>query len=557
MASFGTLVGAPICFEKADDVLHGGVLCALPALLAFGLLRHSRRLFSFTDAFYPLETIFLALAFLALARVRSFEALRYQSPGEWGKLLGLDRIPEVKTLREKVGCLCQSKDTVEQWSAKLSQEWMEEDPEQAGVLYVDGHVRVYHGKMAHLPKRYVSRQRMRMRGMIDYWVNAMDGQPFFAVSRTVDPKIVQVLEEEILPRLLQEVPHQPSAQELEADPLRHRLVIVFDREGYSPDFIQRAWAQRVAVVTYQKRTAANDLSPWEQTQFQTYEVTLVNREKVPMLLAERRICLSNGMEVREVRELEPGGYQTSVITSDFQHSLTQIASMVFARWCQENFFKYMMEHYSLDQLVEYAAEPLPETTKIVNPAWRQLDQKIRREHALLRKDQATLGAQSVPENPSGQEWTQFSHNNGQLLQSIENRAATIKQCKVQRKALPRHITLQDLPQECRFQQLASAKKRFVDTVKLLCYRAETAMVYTLREKLKRTEDARALARQIFQTAVDLRPDKDNKILTVRLHPLTTVGHDHILKHLCEELNATETEFPGTDLCLKFEVLGPS
>jgi hypothetical protein len=79
----------------------------LPALLALGLLRHSREHFSLPAGFYPLETIFLTVAFLALGRVQSLEALRYEPPGEWGKILGLDRVPEVRTLREKLGLLCQ------------------------------------------------------------------------------------------------------------------------------------------------------------------------------------------------------------------------------------------------------------------------------------------------------------------------------------------------------------------------------------------------------------------------------------------------------------------
>ena len=100
LASLGELQAAPIRFEGAQDVAKGGVLCALPALLALGLLRHSQKHFQLPAGYYPLETIFLSIAFLALGRVASLEALRYEPPGEWGKLLGLDRIPEVRTLRE-------------------------------------------------------------------------------------------------------------------------------------------------------------------------------------------------------------------------------------------------------------------------------------------------------------------------------------------------------------------------------------------------------------------------------------------------------------------------
>ena len=138
---------------KLDGVPQGGVLCALPALLAFGLLRHTREAFSLPAGYYPLESYFLALGFLALARVASLESLRYEPPGEWGKLLGLDRIPEVRTLRGKLGQLCQPRGRAQRWSQTLSQEWMAGSAESVGTAYVDGHVRVYHGRLTKLPRR--------------------------------------------------------------------------------------------------------------------------------------------------------------------------------------------------------------------------------------------------------------------------------------------------------------------------------------------------------------------------------------------------------------------
>src|ERR1700690_457967 len=77
------------------------------------------------------------------------------------------------------------------WAARLSQRWMAEDPESAGTLYVDGHVRPYHGSAARLPKHYVPRQRLCLRATTDYWVNAMDGKPFFVVHQPVDPGLLK------------------------------------------------------------------------------------------------------------------------------------------------------------------------------------------------------------------------------------------------------------------------------------------------------------------------------------------------------------------------------
>ena len=91
---------------------------------------------------------------------------------------------------------------------------------------------------------------------------------------------------------------------------------------------------------------------------------------------------------------------------------------------------------------------------------------------------------------------------------------------------------------------------------MISYRAETSMAATVREKLARSDDARAFLRQVFNTEADLIPDLKAKTLTVRLHHLTQAVHDVAASYLCEELTATETTFPGTDLRLVYQIGSP-
>jgi prepilin-type processing-associated H-X9-DG protein len=151
-AALGMLPGgAPALFEPCHDVAFGGMLCALPALVSNGLLRHVGSALKELTGYYTTLQVLLLLAYMALGRIKTVEQLQYHSPGELGKLLGLDRVPEVRCLRNKLAALSED-GAPEKWSRVLSKEWMEASPELAGVLYVDGHVRVYHGgKTARCP----------------------------------------------------------------------------------------------------------------------------------------------------------------------------------------------------------------------------------------------------------------------------------------------------------------------------------------------------------------------------------------------------------------------
>src|SRR6202790_3906172 len=237
-AAMGELEAAPVIFEAAQDVPEGGVLLALPALLAVGLLRHSAE-YSLPPGFYGQSSVMILLALMALARISSLEQLRYQAAGEWGNLLGLDRVPEVRTLRHKIKLLCREQGRAARWNAALAQEWIGQQPAgpNSGLaFYIDGHVRVYHGNLTKLPRHYVPRERFYLRATVDYWVNALEGQPFCYFNQAVDHGLVQAMRGEVLPWLEANVSlSAEQRQRVAADPRVPRFTVIFDREGYSPD----------------------------------------------------------------------------------------------------------------------------------------------------------------------------------------------------------------------------------------------------------------------------------------------------------------------------------
>ena len=544
-AAVGLAESATTRFESGHDVQLGGLLVGLPALCANGLLSGLGRHLRLPKGFYSALHILLTLGFMALGRIRRPEGLRHIPPGEFGKVIGIDRVPEVRTLREKISLMA-STGNPGAWMKELSKSWMASDPEEAGYLYVDAHIRVYHGAEANLPRRYVSRQKLCLRGTSDYWVNDAVGRPFFVVSKAVTEALADTLLKDIVPELLNSVPQQPSRDELSADPQLHRFVIVFDREGATHSLLSALWKHRIGAITYRK----NVKDAWPEAEFAEQEVPIPGGGSARMKLALRETLLTSGKDslpVSEVRRLAPTGHQTAVITSARHLGSMVIGGRMFSRWCQENFFAYMMQHYDIDGLIEYGAESLPGTVVVVNPARRALEKKIASARSIERKLQA--------------EWAKLGLANGadvqkkaEATEAIQVHQAQLAQLREQRKTTPKNVPISSLPQAERPTQLLPLNKMLSDTVKMIAYRAETALVGLLKQHLTKEDEARALIRELFVSSADIAPDDVAKTLTIRIHRMANPAHDKAIAALLEEITQQEFQHPETGAKMIFALV---
>ena len=555
LAAVGMLNGAPVRFDPCRDVPFGGVLCALPSLMANGLLDGADRLLNPLKGYYSAVHVLVLMGFMALCRIRTAEKLRSEAPGEFGKLLGLDRIPEVRCLRRKLSALA-GDGAAERWAAHLSRQWMQTAPAAVGTLYVDGHVRVYHGSQSALPRRYVSRQRLCLRGTTDYWVNDALGLPFFVVEKPVDPGLLAVLRADIVPRLLRDIPAQPSEQELEGNPHLCRFVLVFDREGYSPAFFAEMWHRhRIACVTYHKHPRGR----WPVEWFRPETLTMADGQIVTVPLAEMGSVVGTGhdeMWMREVRKLTDSGHQISLISTAFNVPHTDLAARLFTRWCQENFFKYMMQHFALDLLGEHATAPLPDTERVVNPVWRELNRRRSSVQGKLttrcaRFTGMTLNPEPETSRARFRKWTQ---RKAELLEEIEQYQEELEQVKATLGSTEHYIRWDQLPEEHRFERLAPTRRHLIDTVRMIAYRAETAMVPLLLDRHTDSSAARTILQALFRTPADIIPEPEQHRLRVCLHRASRPATDRRLRRLCHMLNDTQTPYPGTDLTLTYEMV---
>ena len=536
LARMGQLQEAAPAFVAAEAVRYGGAMLALPAMLALGLLEAGEHAYgSLKNGFYGLRATLLILTFMALLRLRAPEQLQGHPPGELGVLLGLDRAPEVKTLRRKLWELT-ARQQAAQFSRQLTQRWVSENAEAVGLLYVDGQVRPYHGTTHKLPKAWVARRRMCMPATTDIGVNQQDAQPLFVVSAAANDKLLAMLRQEILPQVRELVGER-------------RVTLAFDREGWSPTFFQEVFVQGFDVLTYRKGAYAN----WRKQAFRTVEA-LIDGRAVSYELAERSIRVLPGLRMREVRRWCENGHQTSIVTTRTDWPIEVVAYRMFERWTQENFFRYMRQHFALDALVNYPVEPADPDRTIPNPKRKVLAKALRASRAALQELEQTYGQQARA-NPEAQRPTMrgFKIAQAKLSRQLLEAEAKCEKLRSRFAQLPKRVALNTLLDEAEIVRLAPEAKHLTDTIKMLAFRAETALVRCLTLNGVRTEgDGRALVREMLLSSADIVPQADEHRLLVRVHSLANPRHNKALAKLCETLNALELRYPGTDLTLLYE-----
>ncbi len=539
------LQNAEISFDSCESIEFGGVLLLLPFLIANGLLSYKKYYSQRLSGYYDFDSAILTVAFMYLCRIKSVEQLKHYSPGEMGKLLGLDRIPEARCLRGIIKELSVQERTSE-WNAYLSKEWINQ--EDASIYYIDGHVQVYHGHLANLGKKHVSRQKLCLPGMVEFWVNNADGLPYFYITGQVNEKLQEMITTQLAPRLLELTDGRVSHQELDADELLPRFTLVFDREAYSPTFFKHLWdCFRIAVITYRK----NVKDQWDEEDFSAYDID--TEVGTTMELCEKQVEL-NGVELREVRRLTDTGHQTSVITTNYKMTTDLIALYMFSRWSQENFFRYMRQEYDIDRIIQYGVDELDQSIMVVNREYSNLSYKLKKLRERKARCQAKLYV-LVEENVEG-EMEQTEKNIEDQLdyrQKIESLEAEEQEIMDQRKQQPYRISIGEMPEHARYNKLKTESKHLQNIIKIICYRAETAIANLLAGYYRKSSnEIRALVKSIIFAKADLYPDYQTKTLTVKLNSLATPRDNMAIREICQTLNDYEAVFPGTRLKLFFK-----
>ena len=534
-AALGLLDDAVPMFAHSPSVPRAGALLAIPAIIESGVLEVAHEVYgNIGPAFYGLRTTIVAFILLSLMRIKRPEAVKEYAPSDLGRVLGLDRAPEVKTIRRKLARLAKI-DQAERFGLELAQRRVAAHGRMMGFLYVDGHVRVYHGKHA-IPKAHVTQMRMAAPATTDYWVNDRKGDPLFVVTAEANAWMTKML-----PVILKEVRTLFGA--------RRRITIVFDRAGYSPKLFAKLVAEGFDILTYRKYRTRKVA----EKRFVLRKAILQGR-KVEYRLHDQPVRFLKGkLRLRQVTRLTGNGHQTPILTSRFDLRDIEVAYRMFERWRQENFFKYLQAEYAIDALSDYEVEPDDPTRSVPNPAWRAADRELRAARTALAKLEGTYGAVAL-DNREGHRPTMrgFKIAHGKQGKQIRDARALVAKLKSKRAATDKRVPVAEALGDQPIVKLSTERKHLTNVLKLVAYQVESELLGLLRPHYARCEDeGRTLVQTVLQSSAAIEPTKDE--LRVTLAPLSSPHRSRVLAALCEVLNKKNVVFPGTELRMTYSV----
>jgi hypothetical protein len=545
LARLGLLDDAAPLFGNQEELPRAGVLLAVPVLQAHGGLEVFARVFgSIGPAFYGLRTTVLSLVLLALLRIKRPENVKEYSAEQLGRLLGLDRVAEVKTLRRKLTQLAE-RGQGHALMNELARLRVAQNEERVAFLYLDGHVREYSGK-APLAKTKKAQRSVATCAATDTWLHDADGAPLLVVTSEMNAGLTQVLE--------------PIVREAKALlPVDRRLTVLFDRGGWSVRLFARLSALGVDVITYRKgkrrlvpRSRFSVQRVQEDGQDKTYWLYDQPRVRVGRLRPHRRRRPAGAPEylwLRQITVLRDDGRQTVIVTNRTDLTAVEVVRRMFRRWRQENYFKYMAEEFALDALVEYGVEEVSAEATRPNPERKRVAKQRQQAKAEVSRLRAELGAEAATnqeqQRPTMRGFKVAQAGLRQQLAQAELRAQALAE---QLRQLPQRVSAEGL------KTLRKEKKLIVDAIKIIAYQCETALQDRLHKHYARAGDeGRTLLQAAFQSSASLEVTETELKITIATQ--SSPHRSEALAKLCGELDADIVYYPGSSLRVRLAVAG--
>ena len=311
-------------------------------------------------------------------RFRSIEGFKTALRRDFGMLLGLPAIPSVQTLRTQVAGLAESVEP-DMVMKKLLEAFVQLEPVWEGAYYLDGHFCPYSGKHP-LPKGWNARRRLAEPGQTDVYVHDATGRALFFINRPLNNHLAKVV-----PKILEEIRSVAKDE---------KILVIFDRGGYSGPLFKQLSDAGIGFITYLKGRKAKRRFPsarFERRWWEVVDPAGINKTKRCVYSIYEKGTRVSGAGMLRTLVLEDEEGQIPVLTNCAEMASAKLVHLLKMRWRQENSFKYLSEHYGVEQLIQYGADYHKDQRLVDNPKRVALRRQIEQLQMEIVFKEAELG----------------------------------------------------------------------------------------------------------------------------------------------------------------------
>ncbi len=546
LARWGLLgEGAAPVFTPGARYPLAGLLLALPALEGTGLLAAAREVYGrLRDGFYGLTATLLTLVFLALAGEPRAEGATRVPPAALGRVLGLDRAPEVKTIRRKLGELAAAGRAAELQLA-IARHHAGTWPDELGFLYIDGHTRAYFGTRD-VQKMHIARMKHPGPATEETWVTDATGDPMLVVMAEPSSSLAAQVKDLL-----------PDLRAVCGD--RRDVTLCFDRGGWSPDLFAAVTDAGFGLLTYRKAQAGKEIPAIDGEKFTpvTFAGNDGRARTCDLADTDVTITVTTGehkgrvLELRQVTRRDKGR-QVHILTTRpraGQPDGLPAAAVTWRmgnRWREENYL-LARDCFALDALDSYAVTPDDGQRLVPNPAKKTASAQVKTARTALAGAEAARQRKLDQLRSPAPGTTAIITNQdlAQLDKPVQAARRKLDTARAAAKAVPAKIPLAAHNPD--MMQLDTETKLITHAIRMAAFNSEI----TLARALGAGDGACAIIREALTASGDIIPGDGT--LRVRLDPLSAPRRTRTIAALCDKLNAAGTCYPGTNLILRYEI----
>jgi hypothetical protein len=448
--------------------------------------------------------------------VGSVEATKHLLRDQVGPLAGLVRLPELRTLRPRLGEIAEACDPL-RLQADLARAMLNAQAPLLGLYFVDDHFVPYEGAKP-VGKGYNTKRRTAQKGLADTVVTDYHGRAVCFVSGPPSGLT------KTLPAALSEL------RGVTGDA---KIMLGFDRGGSYAQVFAHCRDQGVDWITYRRGKLAETTTVSRRY----WRVDTASRAET-VNLADEMITIKDYGPARQLTLFENDQPVLQVLTSDPHAPAAALLAWLRCRWRIENVFKYLTAHHGIDWLCHYDADTAADTTPIDNPARKQARDAVKRAETTLADAQRALTRLLRSDATVAEINTAIPA----AQTAIDTAEAALTSAKSQLKTIPAKIPANQHNPQAERAILRTQRRSLQMVLRLLAFNAEQWLADRLNAYLADNDEYRATLRHLLHLGGHIT--YTTKTITVALDTPPTPKITRALRLLLAELNTTPPRIPG-------------